>query len=407
VIRALLCALLVSSPAFAQVEVRIRTDKDTYFAGEPIFVLVEARNIGAFSLGYGAGDGDLKLTIDGIKPRGRPGPCGDGYFEGSGGGVDHPPLFAPGRSVSFKYLLRGYRLLPGQYRVRVAGKAVVMWFDYTAVVAVAPNSPPRARPPRQRGDPVDGADVDVAIPITIAAGSEEQLKAAFAPVVDAAAGIGMDRHALAAIYEMAPPFLAETIATFASDPNRASRDAYDALAEINTAETRAHLRRIFDETVHLGYRTSIVRALVRTGARDNFEFLASLLQGRSREWDDRVREAAVRGLGCVGGDAAAQALAGAPRSNEHVRYVVSQALGNTRSRLAVSTLIEISEISNRARSEVCGPLKTLTHYQWCTGSADSGTPARWRRWWRANGHRVAIHPPDRAPEDEAVLPLVR
>ena len=44
---------LLAGPARAQVEVQVRTEKPQFLAGEPIFVIVEVKNVGTEQVAYG------------------------------------------------------------------------------------------------------------------------------------------------------------------------------------------------------------------------------------------------------------------------------------------------------------------------------------------------------------------
>jgi hypothetical protein len=44
--------LLLAGPAWAQVEVQVRTEKPQFLAGEPIFVIVEVKNVGTEQVAY-------------------------------------------------------------------------------------------------------------------------------------------------------------------------------------------------------------------------------------------------------------------------------------------------------------------------------------------------------------------
>lgn len=399
---------LIAAPAAAQVEVSVRTEKPSFLVGEPIFVLVDVKNVGDEPVAYGGGGGRgrrLELSVaSGDRRRvQRLSGCFGGESGGTVGGVmGHPPLLKPGASTTFRYLLRGYRLRPGTYEFRVSGTADVGWKYYPQM---RPNAPPPPVPKHMETDPVEGADVDRTLPLVIAGGSQTELEAAWPPYVAIAPESYTQKgnDAASALLEMAPPFLEQEIVKLARARGHeygiADRAAA-ALGEINTTSSRAELVAWFDRSRDLVVRSAIVDAIARTGHRDNLVFLASLLPGRSAEADDRIRRTAALGIGLMGGDAAVDALRRAPEgSNPLVESAVLEALGNTKSRSAVPVIIDRAKgTDGYVRNGVCGALITLTHRSWCGGSADlSAEQTRWRRWWSANGPTAPIYGPEECP----------
>jgi HEAT repeats len=71
-------------------------------------------------------------------------------------------------------------------------------------------------------------------------------------------------------------------------------------------------------------------------------FFTELMPGRSTVIHDHIRQWAALGLGRIGGDAAANALAeGLSSSNAQVRLAVAAALGNTKSQAAIPLLVRM------------------------------------------------------------------
>jgi hypothetical protein len=407
---------LLATPAWGQVEVRVRTEKPEFLAGEPIFVLIDVKNIGSDPVAYdgaslkppptlSVANGERRV----VKPLSA---CGGGDGSGGGlGGTTHPPMLRPGAATTFRYLLRGYRLRPGKYELRVSGTVDVGWRD-PAPFAVNPAAPPPVRIKHAITDPVAGAEIDSRLPLTIVPASAAELRAAFAPYVKAApeSYSREGHHAANAILEMAPAFLEEEIVKIAKRQGRElwfAGQAAQALAEIDTATSRAELIAWFDRSRDLDVRAAIVDALARMRHPDNLPFLASLLPGRSTEADDRLRRTAAFGVGMIGGDAAVEALRDAPRSPNPLVYgAVLQALGNTNSRSAVPILIERAEgQKGYVSNDVCIALITLTHRTWCGGIGLAETQAGWRRWWAANGKDARIYGPDECP-NRSDLPYI-
>jgi len=382
---------LFATQAVAQVRVDVRLEKNGYLAGEPIAVLVDIQNIGDEVFAYSVG-GDIRLTVVGAQRRQRPDifGCFSEMAEGMGWVfVDHPPLLPPGQRTSFRYLLREYDLGPGQYELRVGGKAPVRWKYYPSF---APNVPPPP-PKHKETDPVPGEQVERTLALIISPATREELERAMAPlVVDADATDPLVRYtARAAIAESAPPFLEPLIARFAAED---APSAIDALGRLATPESRSHLRSLFG-TVGAPKRSLVVETLARIGHEDDAEFFARVL--RDATADEASRRYAALGLGHIGGDQAVGYLEAAlPVALPEIRGSIATALGNARSAAAVPVLIGMYG-NDAVGSGVCGSLHTLTHRSWCDGSG--GDPAairrKWLRWWNENQRAATIYGSDR------------
>ena len=404
---------LLAAPAWGQVEVTVRTEKPQFLAGEPVFVLVDVKNVGTDQVAYdGASlkpplelsvrNGDRKI-VKALTGCGG----GDGIGEGSGF-VTHPPMLQPGKSTTFRHLLRRYRLKPGKYELRVSGSVDVAWREPDPFShAGAPRPPPK----RSITEPVEGAAIDRTLPLTIVAASEDDLRAAYAPYVAVVGSFTRAGHeAISAILEMAPAFLEPEIRKLVQQRGYEQGFAYsaaEALAEIDTPSSRAELIAWFDRSHDLQARSFIVRAVARTRHPDNLPFLSSLLPGRSTEIDDRIRRDAALGIGMIGGEAAVEALRDAPRSpNPRVAGAVLLALGNTHSRSAIPILIERAEgQKGYVSNDVCTALITLTHRSWCGGVRLAETQEKWRAWWAANAKDMRVYSPDDCP-DRSNLPHI-
>jgi hypothetical protein len=196
---------LLSTPARAQVEVGIRTEKASYLAGEPVFILVDIRNVGDQPMAYGADEpADLRRRQRQAETCEIPEPMrGTGDRQRSGWSQSSSSAQAGSTDDRARSLLRGYRLTPGSYELRVSGHAGVHWAQYPALL----NDPPA--PKRKAGEPIQGAVVDRTLPLDVVAGSQAELEAAYKPYVAVAMEVysGKGSEAARAIFEMAPPFL--------------------------------------------------------------------------------------------------------------------------------------------------------------------------------------------------------
>ena len=125
---------LTACSAFSQVKVSMKLDRPDYLVGEPIFVIVEVTNIGSEPIGYSGGDGRTDVTVAAAQPKQPPNlhGCYSGVGFGSGlGFVSHPPLMAPGQTISFRNLFNGYRLRSGAYTLSPLARAARISFNYS------------------------------------------------------------------------------------------------------------------------------------------------------------------------------------------------------------------------------------------------------------------------------------
>jgi hypothetical protein len=376
---AVIVLLLLPFPILAQLQIEVRTDQDQYLAGEPVFVVEEVKNVGAAAISYSECDGRVSLTVPNGAAKTHPhftGCGGEGGSKGSGcGGGITSPLLKPGESKTFRYLLRDYRLAPGEYDLRVVGKTI-----------------------------------DRTLHLVILYSNENSLRSAYArffAVVDGRESA--NETAREAIAEMAPPFLEKTIASFVGDYNSMlSSLAIEALGEINTEESRQDLRRFYTDRANPQLRFMIVHALAGTGARDNMSFLAGVLSDSAMGVNENIRTDAAFGIAFIHGDEAVDALRNAPRSeNEQVRLAIIRALGTTESRMAIPALIELSQ-SDAERGTACWALVELTHHNWCGVDGDASEIREvWQQWWKANAEKATIYGAKQCPGRPDRLPPLR
>lgn len=333
----------------------------------------------------------------------------------------HPPTFGPGEIKRYRHLLRGYRLAPGRHRVHVSGEAPVRWFQ--GYGDITRGQPPPKRIPYTPMDPVEGSVVVRDIEINIVGASIEELQRVFAPIAARSEDFYDRDLNREGIYESAQPFDTALIARLAAHPNFKSGAAYEALADINTPESRAHLRRLFDEEVNFDIRIAIVRALSRLLHPDSLDFLASLLPGGRTKYDDSVKSYTLAGLECIGGEKAAAAIVAGTRDWTDRGWRL-EILKKYSPREAVDIIIERDAGGDPADLlQWCGELTQLTHYLWCNEEliADVFTwpldekllrpviakiQSLWKPWWIKNRNIIRMHGPDDAIADYSSLPKI-
>jgi hypothetical protein len=406
--------LLLALPAAAQVKVDVLTPRQQYLEGEHITVIVRVTNVGPDPVGYDGCDGHVDLEVVGqqkITPPNLWGCSGAGVVGGSGCGIDHPPMLPPGKTTDFIYLLRDYRLTPGEYVLHASGKAGVRWHSTPSFLR--PNSGPMPAPKFRDGDPVPGELFDQRLALEIGQADPDELKAAFLPYIRDAASPDpqVSYSARDAISEAAPPFLEKTIFEFASNPNTV-RFAVKGLSRIDTNDSRADLVNLFNQSSDPGFRESIVNALAEMNSSDQMDFFTGLLMSSGSEPDDKILQWAVLSIGFHGGEAGVDFLGSLQNSKSlqlspRLRSVVATALSTSKSKQAVPILIEMYADSDAlVRNSVCGSLISLTHRAWCDGSGQTAPlQSTWRAWWQKHAPSTIIFGPDECIAPNQASPI--
>jgi hypothetical protein len=317
---------------------------------------------------------------------------------------------------------RGYRLEPGRHDIRVTGTAPVSWYQ-EETIPTQPPQPPPPKVPFARFTPVEGQDVDRTISVELVASDRAALLRALDPLIkraDYASRFDLD---VVGFLESASPFLPDLIVDFASRSNLRGVYAYDALADINTPASRAQLRRFFDEADSLEDRVTIVSALKRTSSPDSVDFFASLLPGRTTPADQRIKNAALSALQCLGDEEANRKILTGVQGWD--RETALMALAKTGLREAVTDIVNYplgDDVELFYKS--CSALSTLTHHhcdiqRWYLMLFDEKPDAAklrealrleqelWRRWWTTNQSRIPIHGPDDEWKGPGEMPMIR
>ena len=285
-----------------------------------------------------------------------------------------------GETRSYPSLLHGYALPTGRYFLIAEG---------TVDAGTEPNRVSFTR----------------ILEVVVRAGTESELRDAFQPYLDDYRGSDPDRRARAldAILEMAPGVLEATIVPHAS----VRVSAIDALTMIGSLTARDQLRRISQQPGDHDLATHAALALARLGDAKAVDVLAKVLHDAD---DQHVQIDAVRGLANIGGDKAVRALlAEDTRQPGIMRWVITAALGNTKSALAVTALINRLSDEEVPLSVICDALMDMTRHRWCDATWDKKILRRqWTRWWKANSRKVGLfNAADGCPALPELLPRIQ
>jgi hypothetical protein len=161
--RLFVLSLLFFTPAIGQVRVDVRMDQTEYLAGEPVFAVVQITNTGTKPVGFSLCLGQVDLKVKGEAQS----LCEKASADSACSGI--PPTIETGESVEFWYLLKGYRLGPGEYVLHASGHA-----------GVTPAAP-----------------VDTELRFAVHSSTSQELSARYAGWIAAARDEKSERHALA------------------------------------------------------------------------------------------------------------------------------------------------------------------------------------------------------------------
>ncbi len=378
----LLCPALVRAQALAG---RFYPEKQTFFVGEPIFIDFEITNKGHEPawidqrMGAPCIEPD-PIEVEGAKHHGLGWDTTFGCFGGVGGScVGGAIELKPGVNHTARIFLNlGFRLdSAGSYQVH-ARRSV-------PVYASGAFAPPRTAPTKEFSSDFQ---------ITLVQGSEDDLKAAFQPYVEDASTPEQGDHwlAIAAIEEMAPPFLEDLILKLANTPNRVSPAT---LLRLNTPRSKQKLVEWAEQSSNGALQQGAIQALA--GTRDP-SYLPLLIRIAGK-LTDGIRDSAIWGAGLFGEDAVPFLESKLGDPDAYARVAAARGLGLTRSRSAVSILIgALQNPDDEVHRQVTVSLAELTHRS-ITKEPWHESPSpdqyrRWHNWWLENEHTAQIYGTD-------------
>ena len=357
-------------------------EKSAYLIGEPVYVVFSVSNRSKDPIWVGFGPTDILCQNFHIEV---PGPdlareqwgcgvaasCGSSLWE-----------VAPGKTTALRQLLnREFRLeRPGTYVVRA----------YTTITVRSQNL--------WSSPPLDEYKVSDNLNMEVQAGVEEQLQAAFRPIVEDLSSTDLNRRgeAAAAIIETAPPFLGDVLIDLAK--TNYGFAAMTALRKVDSQKTRDALARIATDSGNQIFRVEAIRNLGRTS---DGTYLPALLQ-LMKSTDIQIQGAAAEAAADLAGATAVPAIKVLLSSADvQTRQVGANGVEHAHAREAVPILIGLLLDSDSSiRQTAVSGLSLLTHRvafegnQWADVTAPqsaSNVHQRWVAWWKSQGNGIEIH----------------
>jgi hypothetical protein len=376
--------------AGAQLVGHISLVKETYMAGEPVYVQFELTNVGKEPVQYTSGD----PYADG---------CGSYTIEvRSGPAVTHSSCRQEGAN---ECIMATQILAAGETQHEN------ILVNYTHDVSKVGNYEIHAVRALKYGPFTGGTEaaagnqafkVEARFPIRVTAADREMLEVLYRPYVvnlgSRDAEIQTDAERV--IVSGAPAWLEDTIVGMLRQST--SREfALLGLRNLNTARSRAELAKIVQSTSELTQENeAAIGYLAQMGDKKYFPLLLSVAQKEApSDARDYVLAAAE-----LGGEDALPFLRGLLSSADPVaRANGVMGLEKTGRRAAVALLIEELKDANADLGKLAlSGLTGLTH----RSASAEGKPAemygRWAQWWAANGKSAAVYGPRECGEVEGL-----
>jgi HEAT repeat protein len=390
------------SPSLAQNQTlvgRFYPEKQTYLVGEPVFIDFEIANIGEQPVWIDGRMGQPciepePIVVVGAKYIGFGSDTTFGCFGGVAGSCagNEIELKAGENHIARIFLSALYRLdHAGVYQVQARRRVPVNSSGQSSV-----------RPITQSNDIRNFSSY---FQITLAKGSEDELRQAFQPYVgdiDNSDSL-IQSQAIWAITEMAPPFLEDVILELADVPNRAAGAAV-ALGRLNTTKAKKKLAELAEDSQ---LRQSAIRALAGTRDRAYLPVLIHI----SRDTTGGDRAFAIMGAGLIGGDDSIPFLVSVLQETDaNVRVAALRGLGISGSRSAVPVLIDtLQDTDEQIFREATQSLAELTHHSitsepWAE-KPSATTYNRWLAWWSRNKLTAPVYDTNNCVQPKALDPV--
>jgi HEAT repeat protein len=388
---ALILLLLPVSSAFAQdITARFYAEKQEYFVGEPIIIVLEVANNASRDVEVGDEHCDWlhpdqfqlvdvplkkEISLFGCAPWG-------GWAGSCGSGARKLPASS---KLEQRFLLRGQfysqfdLVQPGTYHVKAS------------------------RHVRVYGKGLDDVLADIEaqneFDVVLREPREGELEAAYQRFLPDLHSTDYETQSLAAsaLTQDPPQFLENVILSLAANRETANQ-SIDGLKHLGTAAARKKLIEI-SSTGDESLRQQAIPALGTIGNPEDCDAILSIAALNQQYTQAQAYIAAGR----ICGEKAVLPLASLlPSADEQLARAIATALGNTASRDAVSPLISLLVSPDAfVRREAIGALFTLIHHgnrpEFNDPIDASQAYSGWRSWWAMNSQTAAIYGPDQCP----------
>ncbi len=409
-------ALLCCTRVEAQVqtvrapEVTLRLSSDTILLGEPVWVLVTARNTTGVALRWNPGDycPGLVAPVSAVVPGAAPGNdapavCTYGTPPSSCHVGGSTTVLAPAASATWRYLLEGgfHFVSAGTYDVRITshpGKIFPFSGDTVAHSPIVEVTQTRVLVVRPRNDAALltreiqlAADYERALlSVDDRASTSAEREAMYREVLN----LRQLRHGLAV---HPAPGMEEVFQQWLQRSNDFEDDAILGLKNLNSVASRAALA-VIAATPSKPNSYTQSQATTALSEMGDSQYYALMIRHLTSP-HELLRRAAVWGVGRLGGDAGVAVLLdmarkerGSVMSNDAVTV-----LGHTASRVAVQGLIDLIVSRDGGKPiEADWSLFVLTHHRlpaMSTLRSPEQTQMEWRRWWETIGKNAPVYTP--------------
>jgi hypothetical protein len=390
-----LFGFVLTSTASAQLEGRLYLDKDSFLAGEPVYLHFDLTNKGAKSVEVAVGNsysfcGGYRIEVS-SDPSAEMSSCS---AVGSGGscGVGAVPI-ASGETRHDRVLLNFEHDLskPGAYDISASQ---TLSYGPTGADLGSRNQWVQVK-------------TDAQFHIRVEDGSDESLAPLFQPYLADLNSKDEARRGEAArvIGSLAPSFLEETILSMLDSP--VTRPfALIGLKHLNTPRSREALAGIVQNTTGYSYeKGQAIKFLSEMGDRAYFPLL---LDEATRHEPNQARDYVLAAAELGGEDAMPYAVSLVMSPDPFSRANGVMALPLTGSRTAVPILIDLlrNQDIDLERLASIGLIR-LTHLsplgenRWFSDNPSDENP-EWRSWWLSNGASTPIYGPSQCGKVESL-----
>jgi hypothetical protein len=391
--------------------VTMQFSSDRILLGEPVWVLVTARNDAGTAIQWNPGDycfmfaqQPVTAEVPGAAPgSGKPEPCSYGAIGGNCMVGGNTTEIAPGESVTWRYLLEG------DFHFTHAETYQVALTPHPGKVYPIPseNAATLVRPARVTETltlmvlPKDDAALLAREKQMAAEMESEILSQKHTPITKAEReaswremqNVRQVRRGLAV---QPAPGMESVFVHWLQLPNDFEGDAITGLRNLNTEESRAVLVAIAKtpDKPNSYTQESATAALAEMRDRHYYPLMVQLLVSP----DEVVRRAAIVGVGSLGGEAGVAKLVEVARTgNEIEQEDALSSLGNTDSGAAVEALIDLMTAKNLHHPlDAEWPLFVLTHHR-LESVKYLRTPEEaheaWQQWWNTEGRNAPVYSP--------------